>query len=101
MKLSEAKHIFKVLAENGLYGNWTLKQNVNDFLEYVESFEDVKAEWNRTSQEQFPFCLEELFKDYFEEFGEDEEEVEYEYPLAWEEIEYKMMMNEYRRAVAP
>jgi hypothetical protein len=65
MKLSDIKEVYVMVEENLLFQNWTTKQNVNDFIDYIESQEDViKEGWTRASRQPFPFCLQELHLEY-------------------------------------
>lgn len=76
MKLSDVKEVWAIVEGNLLFQNWTTKQNVNDFLKFLESHEDViKKGWTRTSRRAFPFCLYELHIEYMglEGFLEEEE----------------------------
>ena len=78
MRLSEIKEIYAIVKEDLYYTNWTVKQNVNEFIKFIEDQEDIKRYWNRSSKEDFPFCLDELYLEYieYEGFTEDEEEIE-------------------------
>ena len=97
MKLSEAKFIYTLVKENLIYHNWSLKQNVNDFIEYIEKQDDL--EWTRESREEFGCCLEELFKEYVNDDNDDNDD-EIEIILPWEMKEHRMMVLEYQKSVA-
>lgn len=97
MKLSDIKFVYNMVKENVVYGNWTLKQNVNDFIEYIEKQDDI--EWTRENKESFPCCLEEFFKEY-RDYENDDNDDDIEIILPWEMKEQYMMENEYRKAVA-
>lgn len=96
MKLSDIKFVYTLVGNNLLYTNWTLKQNVNDFIEYIEAQDDL--EWTRENREEFGCCLEELFEEYLR--SEDPEEEEIEIILPWELKEQRMMELEYQKSVA-
>ena len=77
MKLSDAKEIYTIVKANLLFQNWTTKQNINDFIDFLESHEDViKEGWTRASRQPFPFCLYELHIEYMGLEGFLEEEAE-------------------------
>jgi hypothetical protein len=76
MRLSDIKEVYVMVEENLLFQNWTTKQNINDFIDYLESHEDVKKEgWTRASRQPFPFCLQEFHLEYmgYEGFIEEPE----------------------------
>lgn len=103
MKLSEIKEVYAMVQEEMVYPNWSLKQNVNDFIEYIEGQEDIKRYWNRSSKEDFPFCLDELHLEYIKYEGfveEEEEEGREELILRYELTETKMLIAEYQKSVA-
>lgn len=74
MKLSDIKEVYTIVKQNLLFQDWTVKQNVNDFIEYIESQENV--EWCRASRQPFPYCLDELHLEYmgYEGFIEEPED---------------------------
>jgi hypothetical protein len=76
MRLSDIKEIYAIVKQNLLFQDWTTKQNVNDFIEYIESQDDViKEGWTRASRQPFPYCLDELHLEYmgYEGFVEETE----------------------------
>lgn len=84
MRLSDIKEVYALVEENMFLPNWTTRQQVNDFIEWLECQEDIKKEgWNRSNRNMFPYALDELFLDYagYEGFLEDEEEIEIILPL--------------------
>lgn len=76
MRLSDIKEVYGIVKGNLLFQDWTVKQNVNDFIEYIESQEDVKKEWCRANRQPFPYCLHDLHLEYmgYEGFIEEPEE---------------------------
>jgi len=82
MKLSEIKEVYSIVKEDLYYTNWTLKQNVNEFIEFIEEQKDIKEIWDRSNKKSFPYCLDELYLEYIEYEGfTEEEEVEIIMPL--------------------
>jgi hypothetical protein len=76
MRLSDVREIYSIVKTNLLFQDWTVKQNVNDFIEYIESHDDViKEGWTRASRQPFPFCLDEFHMEYmgYEGFIEEPE----------------------------
>jgi hypothetical protein len=78
MKLSQVKEIYTLINENCIFSTWSMKEQVNDFICYIESQEDIKYIWNRSQLQEFPYCLKELFFEYMESetYEETEEEEE-------------------------
>jgi|tagenome__1003787_1003787.scaffolds.fasta_scaffold20935022_2 hypothetical protein len=76
MRLSDIKEVYTIVKQNLLFQDWTVKQNVNDFIEFIEAQEDVKKEWCRASRQPFPYCLDDLHLEYmgYEGFIEEPEE---------------------------
>ena len=65
MRLSDIKEVYGIVKVNLLFQDWTVKQNVNDFINYIESQEDIiKDGWTRASRQPFPYCLHELHLEY-------------------------------------
>lgn len=103
MKLSEVKEIYAMIEEQMVYPNWTTKQNVNDFIEFIEGDKEIQAIWNRSNREAFPYCLDELYLEYIKYEGfveEEEEERDEEILIRYELTETKMLIAEYQKSVA-
>ena len=103
MKLSEIKEVYAMVQEELVYTNWTLKQNVNDFIEYIEGDKEVKEVWNRSNKEAFPYCLDELHLEYLKYEGfveEEEEERAEELILKYDLTETRMLIAEYQKSIA-
>lgn len=78
MKLTDSKEILRLFKEVGFdwYGQYT-KQDVLDFVAWLEDHNDIKAEaWTRTSTNNIPYDLEELFLEFlnYQGFIEEVEE---------------------------
>lgn len=102
MKFSEIKEVYSMVKEDTLYPNWTLKQNVNDFIEFIETIEIITRTWNRNDRNEFEYCFKELYAEYkeTEDMYHESQKEEIEIILPWEMQENSMIKNEYLKSVA-